>query len=261
MFGRETFSDAMGGIVVDSLNAFNPMGGSGITQTTSIASYVLPTVIRPAAEIPANEKWDGSPIWLRQYDKFQSPDSQAPFDGTPAAYTAFAQKMNELTGGDEYESGLVDISPNTLQYLVGYYLSGAGRIVDRAYTLMTQPEPVSANQVPGVRSFYGNESEASMGRAYYRMRDELAPAMRRTEAAADERLPDDARAAAGEGLSEFESTMAQWLGGYEEQLAEIRRAFKGASPEERRAMVKLRSQIYDEAIRRRNELTDAFGGR
>ena len=261
MFGRETFSDAMGGIVVDSLNAFNPMGGSGITQTTSIASYVLPTVIRPAAEIPANEKWDGSPIWLRQYDKFQSPDSQAPFDGTPAAYTAFAQKMNELTGGDEYESGLVDISPNTLQYLVGYYLSGAGRIVDRAYALMTQPEPVSANQVPGVRSFYGNESEASMGRAYYRMRDELAPAMRRTEAAADERLPDDARAAAGEGLSEFESTMAQWLGGYEEQLAEIRRAFKGASPEERRAMVKLRSQIYDEAIRRRNELTDAFGGR
>jgi hypothetical protein len=261
MFGRDSVSDAIGGVVIDALNAFNPMGGSGITQSQNVAAYFIPTIVRPAVEIPANEKWDGSPIWLRQYDKYQAPDSQAPFDGTPAAYTAFAQWMNQATGGDDYESGLIDMSPNTLQYLVGYYLSGAGRLVDRSYSLMTQPEPVSMSRVPGVRSFYANAAEASMGPEYYRMREEMAPAMRRTEAMMDETLPMAQRAAAGEGMTQFEATMAQWLEGYEEQLSQIRRAFKGATPDQRRAMVKLRAEIYDQAIRRRNLLTDQMQGR
>ena len=256
MYGMDTVGDAVSKIAVDMLNAFNQMGGSGITGGAgALTSQAFPTMIRPVAEIGLNENFAGRPIYKEQFTRLKAPDSSEFFDGTPAAYTATAQWANEITGGDDFESGSLDISPNTLQYLVGYYLSGSGRIVDKVMQVASGDYTVS--DIPIARSFIGDASQdrRAINERYYAMEQALAPTARRAEAVRDVNEDPARRLAAAESIDYTRVGAIDRQKQIDKQLKRIREMMKVASPEQRKNLMGIRTSLMKSFIRSMNELT------
>ena len=256
MYGMDTVGDAVSKIAVDMLNAFNPMGGSGITGGAgALTSQAFPTMIRPVAEIGLNENFAGRPIYKEQFTRLKAPDSSEFFDGTPAAYTATAQWANEITGGDDFESGSLDISPNTLQYLVGYYFSGSGRIVDKVMQVASGDYTVS--DIPIARSFIGDASQdrRAINERYYAMEQALAPTARRAEAIRDVNEDPARRLAAAEQIDYTRVGAIDRQKEIDKQLKRIREMMKVASPEQRKNLMGIRTTLMKSFIRSMNELT------
>ena len=258
--GRATAGDVMSGALSDSLNAFNPIGGSGIKGGTgNLLASVTPTMLRPLTEIAINQDFTGRAIYPKSFNKFPSPDSANSFASTPDAYIATAEYLNTITGGDPFEPGIVDMSPNTLQYLAGYYFSGAGRNIDRLYTAMTTDEKVTPNMLPLVRSFVGDASNdtRSLSQQYYDIGNDTASTMRRIDIAADKDAPPELRMQASQGVDRSKAQLGKMFADADKEMSKIRRAMKTATPEQRQNLIEVRKRIMQAVIRRRNDLTDA----
>jgi len=259
VYGRKTSSDVLNGTLVDALNAFNPMGGSGIKSGgTALVAAAVPTMARPAIELLGNEDFAGRPIAPTVFDRFPGPRSQNAFDGTPEGYKRFAETVNSMTGGDEFEAGMIDASPNHIQYLLGYYFSGTGRLLDRVYKAALSNEEVTANDLPVLRSFVGdakNDTRA-LSQNFYGLLEEIAPARRRMDFATDEANPLVDRQRAAANISNAEMANAEWMKLYEKELTRLRKQLKTATPEQRQAIFDLRKKMLKAAVAKKNELTD-----
>jgi len=259
VYGRKTSSDVLNGTLVDALNAFNPMGGSGIKSGgTALVAAAVPTMARPAIELLGNEDFAGRPIAPTVFDRFPGPRSQNAFDGTPEGYKRFAETVNSMTGGDEFEAGMIDASPNHIQYLLGYYFSGTGRLLDRVYKAALSNEEVTANDLPVMRSFVGdarNDTRA-LSQNFYGLLEEIAPARRRLDFAMDEANPLAERQRVAREISEGEVANADWMKLYEKELTKLRKQLKTATPEQRDAIMEVRRKVLKAAVAKKNELTD-----
>jgi hypothetical protein len=261
--GPKTASDVAYGAVIDHLNAFNPMGGSGITGGAGgVLTSLTPTFLKPVVEIGLNENFSGRPIQPTKFTGDTSPQAYRYFDGTPDWAINASQWINETLGGDEWENatGAFEefVSPNALQYLVGYYLSGFGRNLDRLYTIATGTEPVTVNQVPLVRSFVGDASTDTRAQSeqFYELKNKVAPALRRAEAmASPETTPEQMVRLQTTPIPEADVAVGIEIKRVENELRKIRKALKTAAPEEREALVEYRRQLMKFPIRMRNDLT------
>ena len=262
-FGPDTAGNAVGGILVDALNAFNPMGGSGIKDGMgSVVTAFVPTMLRPAVEIPMNQNWMGRPIYPESFGRQKKTDAYSYFDRTPEGYIEAAQAWNALGGGDMFEAGgkgFMDVSPNTLQYLVGYYMSGAGRLVDRLYNLATTNEPVETSDIPMLRNFYGDATDTrALSERFNRIAAETMPELNRAEAIRDERIDIGTRRELSERpVDETRLKIAQEVESTDSKLKKIRKLMRDATPEQRERLIKAREQAMKYAIRRANELTQS----
>jgi hypothetical protein len=256
--GSISLGEAMSGMLVTSLNAFNPIGGSGITTGGSgILTSVLPTMVRPFAEIPLNENYAGQMIAPEQFGRYPAPDSSLAFDNTPAAYVSSAEWLNEITGGDEFESGVIDISPNTIEYLVGYYMSGSGRMLNQLYKSALQRDESGIRDIPIVRSFITDSADTRRGisTAYYQLGDKLAPTVRRADV-----LRGNAPEAEKErAFASLDQDLAGLVGPWESSekaLRSIRRALRQTEdPAVRDELLKARNEVRATMIRVADELT------
>jgi len=261
IYGRSTPADMVSGMLVDGLNAFNPIGGSGITGGTgNVLTSIMPTMVRPLGELAINEDFSGRPIYPRSYGKFPQPDSTMFFDGTPEAYISTADWLNKATGGDEFEAGALDMSPDTMEYLVGYYFSGTGRMLNRLYKVASSGGDVNPNDVPVLRSFVGDASTdtRAISQRYNQIGAELAPSMRRLEAMEDEDLPLETRRRAAMGVTATQQQLVESLKATDKALSEINRLLKGSEGKDRESLLETRRIYQKGLIRRKNELTDAI---
>ena len=261
IYGRSTPTDMASGMLVDALNAFNPVGGSGITGGTgNVLTSLMPTMVRPLGELAINEDFSGRPIYPKQYGKFPKPDSAMFFDGTPEAYVSTADWLNQATGGDEFEPGAIDVSPDTMEYLVGYYFSGSGRMLNRLYKVASSGGDVNPNDVPVMRSFIGDASTdtRAISQRYNQIGAELAPSMRRLEAMDDKDLPLETRRRAAMGVTATQQQLVQSLKATDKALSEINRLLKVSQGKARESLLETRRRYQKGLIRRKNELTDAI---
>lgn len=256
--GNSSGSDMLAGVMTDALNAFNPIGGSGIKGGTGgVLTSVLPTMVRPLGEIAINRDFAGRMIAPQQYGRYPGPDSSLMFDGTPAAYASTAEMLNRVTGGDAFESGMIDVSPNTLEYLVGYYMSGTGRMINRLYKATLSDDEASINDIPIVRSFIGNAATdtRAISQQYNEIAQSIAPTMRRIDAAQDETIPLDERRSAIADLNPEKVALADALKSTDKALSELRKLLAGTEGAQRTDLLKARRAVQKSLIRRRNELT------
>ena len=261
IYGRSTPTDMASGMLVDALNAFNPVGGSGITGGTgNVLTSLMPTMVRPLGELAINEDFSGRPIYPKQYGKFPKPDSAMFFDGTPEAYVSTADWLNQATGGDEFEPGAIDVSPDTMEYLVGYYFSGSGRMLNRLYKVASSGGDVNPNDVPVMRSFIGDASTdtRAISQRYNQIGAELAPSMRRLEAMEDENLPMETRIRAARGVSATQQELIKSLEATDKALSQLNKMIKGSEGDNRKSLLETRRLYQKGLIRRKNELTDAI---
>ncbi|MCA0422062.1 MAG: hypothetical protein LCH61_01850, partial [Proteobacteria bacterium] len=133
------------------------LAGSNPFGSENLWNAAAPTILDPAVDLSFNRDWTGKPVHPEEApwnDGVPQSSQYHPRSTSPAAIW-LAQTMNEVTGGDGFESGAIDVYPNDLQYLFDYATGGLGRffrmsgeaVVDRAAGIETDP-----GRVPVLRS-------------------------------------------------------------------------------------------------------------
>ena len=166
------------------LGSFNPLGtSSSDTMFGSIAKTITPTIAKPVTEIAMNENYFSSPIYPADspFGNVADPSmSNRKFGGTGEAWRYVTSKVNELTGGNEYESGWLDVSPDMLKYLLTYYTGGAGTFAERVFMLPSAMKEarelgvdIDPNKIPFYRRIVGEINSRPDTEQYYERRETI----------------------------------------------------------------------------------------
>jgi hypothetical protein len=115
------------------------------------------------------------------------PDSQNMFRSVRGTvYEDIAHFMNDITGGNKYNPGAIDISPNTIKYWVTSLTGGAGRFVSDITTgSLNAAEGVSPEieNVPVLRKFIRQPGVGDSRSAFHKARKEAQNASDRFDKA------------------------------------------------------------------------------
>jgi predicted transcriptional regulator len=154
MHGKEGITRGAALVGGAIMNAFNPLGGA----SGSLLQNIMPTAGRLPLDLALNKDWMAGPIMPEE--KYGPARAKAfrHTRGTSAASRVATEAASRLTGGREYQPGLVDISPDQLDYVFGYATGGAGRTAMSPLNLAMKAftkEPIAAREIPFVRRVYG----------------------------------------------------------------------------------------------------------
>jgi len=149
-------------------SAFNPIGAAPTTT-----QGLTPTLLRPIADIELNKNFIGSRIAPEgnPYAPKSTPDAYNSFKSVNPTLKKIAIKLNSATGGNRNESGLVDISPETMEYMINFATGGVGKLLNRSYTTLNKVakgEKVETHNIPFYRQF---QHEPREKQALYNARD------------------------------------------------------------------------------------------
>lgn len=161
--GEYKTSQAVTSIGSTFIDAFNPIGG-----TESFLNFISPTVLDPVVALSINKDFTGRKIYPEPFPgSVPKADSQMYWSTTSPIFKNTAQFLNWATGGTEYVPGMIDLSPDVMEYMFDYMTGGVGafarRIVDTATStvpaaLSGDLQEIEMNNVPIFRKLYGNVS-------------------------------------------------------------------------------------------------------
>jgi hypothetical protein len=169
---------AISSMVWTGVDAFNPLAG-----TESFLNFVSPTILDPFVDLSKNEDFAGRPIIPpdNPFAPVPKPQHQLYWSTTSPMVVGVADLMNKATGGNEIRPGMLDISPETLEYWGTFISGGLGKLVLRSYTTLDPTdkagftasmiagdfEDMDMNTVPVLRRFAGNISTRQNRQVYY----------------------------------------------------------------------------------------------
>jgi hypothetical protein len=169
-----------GRIVTGFMNSFNPMASGTLLQT------LAPTVLDPFAQPAENRNHMNMPLMPEQ-DKYgvKKPDSERYWKGVSVPSKGIAAMLNRLTGGDKFESGLLDISPETLDMLYETATGSAGKFVSNVLNLPARAitDDLPLHKIPITRRFVGAYDDRAISNRYYDAIDKGEIAKKRFDAA------------------------------------------------------------------------------
>ncbi|EEH6200481.1 hypothetical protein G8935_001746 [Salmonella enterica] len=176
--GNLTASKAAGNIVGGMLGAFNPLGSEDSkTLTGTLFKNAAPTILRPVADLWANESFMGTPIYQENFlTGTPKPESTLGRRSTPEAYKAFANWLNTLTGGSQYRSGALDINPDKMKYWIDYVSGGMGRFAGKTIDAAAKTYngiDIPPQQIPFLGKISGKVMPYADQQAMYDHIDEL----------------------------------------------------------------------------------------
>lgn len=182
-------------ILFTGVDAFNPLGG-----TESFLTLVAPTVADPLVELATNKNFAGQKIVPDDspYSPYKKPSSQLFWSNTAVPYVKIAEWVNKLTGGSTAIPGMVDISPETLEYWVEYAGGATAKFAERSARLgyaglSGDMEDVEVGQIPFLRKAVGSLDKRANVEAYYDRAKEVLEAKAELKAATAERNPERIR--------------------------------------------------------------------
>lgn len=118
---------------------FSPIGETSFNQGMyAMARPVIPTLVEPWTDLLANETYWGGKIYPAKaaWDRrSRSARVYTPRTVTGRALMNITKYINRKTGGSEYRGGVVDISSNSLTYLLDSYIGPTGRFIKRPFEL------------------------------------------------------------------------------------------------------------------------------
>lgn len=183
--GASTPMDAAGFFFGSVVNSFSPISltTKGKNPITTGFRMLMPTAIKPLAELGVNEDYLGNPIYVEQFPfGAKTPASSRYKRSTSEWSKTMAEFLNEATGGSEFVSGAIDVSPDAIEYFFKYYTGGAGKFVVRTGKTIgdvTEGKDVDVNNVPLARLFLATQRESEPAGRYYEYRKELLNANNR----------------------------------------------------------------------------------
>lgn len=179
-FGVSTPAESASFLLNGIVGSFSPISLSKSSDLGgSLLKSATPTVLKPIVELQLNENFFGSPIYKKDfYYSADTPDSQRPTKHAAEWAKTMAVFLNKATGGSDYEKGMVDLSPDTIEYLFTFLSGGTGKFINR--TMDTGQKlykgkagDIEFNDVPLARQFLGTVRESEAAGRYYETRREI----------------------------------------------------------------------------------------
>lgn len=129
--GRSPHKNILGEIGMSMLDILPINPAAGI-------SAVVPSVVSPLVEVMINEDFKGAKIyndmpWLSDEEKKRMPEYQKAFRSTGSLYVNISKLLNDISGGDETTSGIIDFNPAKVEHIIEGYLGGALTTASRLY--------------------------------------------------------------------------------------------------------------------------------
>jgi hypothetical protein len=153
-------------IVGTGLDAFNPLGGAGLSLQT-----LTPTIADPLAALEANKDAFGRPIYRADRATNPTPGYSRSRDSASTINKYIAEFLNYASGGTKYQKGAISPTADALDYLVGQVTGGVGREimkVDTAIKSAVTGEELPAYRIPIAGRFYGDaDSKAADSQRFY----------------------------------------------------------------------------------------------
>jgi N12 class adenine-specific DNA methylase len=153
--GGERWQETGANWLTTALSSFNPIGGAD-----SLLNLIAPTVVDPIVDLELNRDFTGRPIMpnVNPYEP-PEPDSQRYWNSVGPHWKAITDFLNTSTGGSQVEPGAVDISPETLEYLMGETIGSAGATLDRIASIPSKAAKgdLDVNDIPIARKLTGTK--------------------------------------------------------------------------------------------------------
>lgn len=147
----------------------------------NIGVSLLPSVFKPFGELAINRDHFGSPIYYEPYFNDTTPKSYRENKKIPEFIKGIVRIINDVSGGNEFYAGKLDIDPAPWMYLFDQGAGGLGRTARRTWNFAFNPDRPSSNQIPiwrritvtpndrmDVEYFYENAAEVQRAENAYR---------------------------------------------------------------------------------------------
>jgi len=141
--GAYEIGEAGSSIMGTAIDNLNPIGG-----TNSFFNFASPTVTDPFVDILRNRDFSERPIVKETspFDPTPPPNSQLYWSTTSPSAKWVAENLNQLTGGSKVEKGFVDVSPDMIEFWVGYLTGGIGRFSLQSFDFSTNILPTALTE-------------------------------------------------------------------------------------------------------------------
>jgi hypothetical protein len=164
--GGKNGAKKLGQFMGATMDAFNPLGGSGLQAQT-----FAPTVIDPVVAIMENRDAFGRPIAKEDRGTKPSPGYTRYRDTSSEISKQMSYFLNLASGGTKYTKGLVSPTPDQLDFLMGQLTGGVGREVlktEQAITSLATGEELPPYKIPLAGRFYGDlKSQSAVSGKFY----------------------------------------------------------------------------------------------
>ena len=91
----------------------------------------IPSAVKPVAEVITNESWTGMPIYKDTPFNKDMPEWTKAYKSANKYLVGLSKALNEATGGDNYTSGMIDINPAQVEYLLNGIFGGVSSTIDK----------------------------------------------------------------------------------------------------------------------------------
>lgn len=91
----------------------------------------VPSSVKPFAEVIANKSWTGMPIYKDTPWNKDMPEWTKSYKSGNKYLINLAAVMNDVSGGDQYTKGSIDINPEKVEYLLNGYFGGVSNTIDK----------------------------------------------------------------------------------------------------------------------------------
>jgi len=139
---------------------------------------LVPSGVRPMAEVAVNEDWSGRPI-VNEYTNENWPEYRRANNHTSPVSVEISKKSSDWTGGDEYSPGFVNLNPSSMEHIALGLLSGVGTLVGNSFetgSALWHGEELDTQHIPFLRDFLARNNQithaSSVKHNFYALKDE-----------------------------------------------------------------------------------------
>lgn len=239
--------------------ATDPVGGNGLGSMSEFLQSISFTATDPLVQWATGKDYKGENRLKRNFND-NAPDSWNGRENTPEIYKWIAQSLNAISGGDQYEKGAFDTSPENwklaAETVLGGIMTDLNRLIstgENAYKWIREGEKPekTLREIPFVRDTISQAPDIS--NKYYEMMG-----MQESAAYKLKKMEND-DAVSAEAYDAFE---AKHPWGSDEELKDLKQEIKELTEDERSAETTKESrEIHDEKlqamanfVKRMNEL-------
>ena len=91
----------------------------------------VPSAVKPFAEVMTNKSWTGMPLYKDTPWNKDMPEWTKAYKSANKQLVGLSKVLNEVSGGDAYTSGVIDINPAQAEYLLNGYFGGVSSTIDK----------------------------------------------------------------------------------------------------------------------------------
>ena len=140
----------------------------------------VPTLLRPSFEAYINESWTGLPIYKDTPWNKNMPGWTKAYKNANVQLVDFAKFVSEITGGDEYKKGAIDINPAQVEHvlsgLFGGYVIMGNQLIKMAETATGERDFDWRNMIIANRVITNGDERVKEKRTtgmYYKIKEEV----------------------------------------------------------------------------------------